>query len=180
MVMERAAAVRIEHVPDPRHPAMFRRIQQILGERRGDIPAFHDQLAEVGREALVGACLERLHGGDDGERSLHQVRGGVFEDEGEVPGQDARLGVPVVGADVVGGEVAEVLDEDLFGEGEQAEECGELFVFVGLGDVVVAAVEPVDEELEGGVVVFGEVELFGLGFGEVTLECRFEVVGAVA
>ena len=103
---------------------------------------------------------------------------GVFEDEEEVPGRDARFGGAVVGADVVGGEVAEVFDEDFLGESEEAE--------VGLEFVVVArrldgaAVEPVDEELEGGVVVFGEVELFGFAFEEVALEGRFEVVGAVA
>ena len=102
----------------------------------------------------------------------------VFVDEKEVPGRDARFGGAVVGADVVGGEVAEVFDEDFLGEGEEAE--------VGLEFVVVgrrldgAAVEPVDEELEGGVVVFGEVELFGLALEEVALEGRFEVVGAVA
>ena len=103
---------------------------------------------------------------------------GVFEDEEEVSGRDARFGGAVVGADVIGGEVAEVFDEDFLGEGEEAEVGLELVV--GGWGFEGAAVEPVDEELEGGVVVFGEVELFGFAFDEVALKGRFEVVGAIA
>ncbi len=79
---------------------------------------------------------------------------------------------------MVGGEVAEVLDQHLVGEGEQAEVGWELVVFGWRLEG--AAVEPVDEELEGRVVVFGQVELFGRGFGEVAAEGRAEVGGAVA
>ena len=57
VVMEVAAPVQIEHVVDPRHLAVVLRVQQVLGEGRRDLAAFHDELAEVGREALVGARL---------------------------------------------------------------------------------------------------------------------------
>ena len=73
---------------------------------------------------------------------------GVLEDGREVPGEDSGFGVSVVAADLVHGEVAEVFDEDFFGEGEQTDECGELLVVSGLADVVIATVEPVDEELK--------------------------------
>ena len=81
---------------------------------------------------------------------------------------------------MVGGEVVEVIDEDFLGEGEEGEEGLELFVRFGRFDGGVSAVEPVDEELKGGGVVFGEVELFGLGFGEFAVEGGLEVLRAVA
>lgn len=180
MVMESAAALKIKHMLDPCHLEMFLRVEQILRERRRHLATFDNQLAEIARETLIGARFQRLHRGDYGEGALHEMGSGVFEDEGEVPGQDARFGIAVVGADVVGGEVAEVFDEDFLGEGVQADEGGELVVVFGLLHVEIAAVEPVDEELEGGVVVFGQVELFGLGFGEFALEGCFEVVRTVA
>ena len=104
----------------------------------------------------------------------------VLKDEGEILCPEPRFAIAIVAADVIGGEVAEVFDEDFFGEGEEAKEGGEFVVVGGLFDVGVAAVEPGDEELEGGVVVFGKVELFGFGLGELALECGAEVLGAVA
>ena len=41
------------------------------------------------------------------------------------------------------------------------------------------AVKPVDEELECGIVVIWEIELFRGSLLEVALECCFEIVGAV-
>lgn len=73
---------------------------------------------------------------------------GVLEDEGEVTSEDSGFGVSVVAADLVHGEVAEVFDEGFFGEGEQTDECGELLVISGLADVVIATIEPIDEELK--------------------------------
>ena len=178
--MERAAPVPIKHMLDPGLLPKFLRTEQVLCERGRPLAPPHDQLPQIGWEALVGARLERLHGGDDGQGALQQEAAGVVEDEGEVAAEDARFGVPVVGADVVGREVAEVFDEDLLGQGQEAEVGGELLVVSWRVDFEIAAVEPVDKEFEGGVVVVGEVELFGLGFGEFALEGRFEVVGAVA
>ena len=105
---------------------------------------------------------------------------GIIEEKFEVAPLHAGFRGAVVGADAVGGEVAEVFDEDFFGEGEEAEGGEEVVVGGGFGDVRVAAVEPVYEELEGGGVVVGEVELFGFCFGEFAEEGGFEVVGAVA
>ena len=175
MVMKSAAPINLQHLIDPSH---LSRIQQILCKRRRDLPPLHHQLSKIRRKTLVGVVDEGLHGGDDGEGALHQMASCVFEDEKEVPGRDARFGIPVVGADVIGGEIAEVFDEDFLGEGEETEVGLEFVVVAWWLDV--AAVEPVDKELERGVVVFGEVELFGFAFDEFALECRFEVVGAVA
>ena len=176
--MKRAAPPEIQHLLDPRRPPVLLRKQQVLGERGRHLPAPHHHLPQVGREALVVARLERLHRRDARQGPLQQVAAGVVEDEGEVPRLHPRFGVPVVAADVVGGEVAEVLDQDLVGEGEQAEVGRELVVFGRRLEG--AAVEPVDEELEGRVVVFGQVELLGRGFGEVPAEGRAEVGGPVA
>ncbi len=176
--MKLAAPPEIQHLLDPRRPPVLLRKEQVLGERGRHFPASHHHLPQVGREAFVVARLERLHRRHARHGPLQQTASGVVEDEGEVPRQDPRFGVPVVAADVVGGEVAEVLDQHLVGEGEQAEVGRELVVFGRRLEG--AAVEPVDEELEGRVVVFGQVELFGRGFGEVAAEGRAEVGGAVA
>ena len=46
--------------------------------------------------------------------------------------------------------------------------------------MMITTIEPIDEELERGVVVVGEVKLLGGGFGEGGLEGGAEVFGAVA
>ena len=180
MIMKRAAPVRIKHMLDPRPLPMLLRIQQILRKRRRDLPAPHNQLPHIGRQSPIRARLERLHRRDDGERSLHKVRARIVEDEAQVAALHARLRGAVISADAVCGEVAEVFDEDFFCEGEEAEGGEEVVVGGWFADVRVAAVEPVYEELEGGGVVVGEVELFGFGFGEFAEEGGAEVVGAVA
>ena len=180
MVVETAAAVQIEHVLDPRCLAIFRRVQQVFRERRRQLPAFHNQLPIIGRQTFVVVGLTRLDRRDDGQGSLQQMGARVVEDEGEILRLNPCFRVAIVAADMIGSEIVEVFDEDFFGKGEEAEEGGEFVVVGGLFNVGVAAVEPVDEELKRGVVVFGEVELFGLGFGELALERRTEVLGAVA
>ena len=180
MVVESAAAVQIEHVFDPRRLAIFRRVQQVLCERRRQFPAFHDQLPIIGRQPFVVVGLTRLHRCDDGQGSLQQMGARVVEDEGEILRLNPCFRIAIVAADVIGSEIVKVFDEDFFSEEEEAEEGGEFVVVGGLSNGEIAAVEPVDEELKGGVVVFGEVELFGLGFGELALERCPEVLGALA
>ena len=87
-----------------------------------------------------------MHGGDDGQGSLHQMAPRVFEDEGEVPGGDSCFGVSIVCANVIGGEIAEVFDQDLLRQSQETEVGLELVVVAWRLDV--AAVEPIHKELE--------------------------------
>ena len=180
MDMETATPLLIKHMLHPRPPAIVHRIEQIFRIRRRDLPTLQHQLLEIGREALVRASLERLHGRHDGQRALQQMRRRILKHEAEVAGQDSGFRLPIIRPDDIGREIAQVFDEHLLRQRHQAENRLDFVVRLGPSDVLIAAVEPIDKELERGVVVVGQVEFLRRGFGEGALERGLEVVGAVA
>ena len=107
------------------------------------------------------------------------MRRRIVEHEPQITRQDSGFGLPIIRPDDIGCEIAQMFHEHLLRQRQQAEHRLEFVVRLGPFDMLVAAVEPIDNELERGVIVVGQVEFLRGGFGEGALERGLEVVGAV-